>query len=346
VTGAGGFSVIRSSRLRPAFTLIEILIVIATIAILIGLLLPSVQKVREAAARKQCENNLRQIGLALINYENANNVLPPAGRPFTPPPPLVHSVHARLLPFLEQQAVHQLIDFSKPPIFFPNEMPPSKGNYTASIARIKTFLCSFDITDGHLPDEAGLALSPEGVPTSDNYFGTNYVACVGSGSEAVEWGKFAKSDGLFGETPLRLEDVKDGLATTAAFSETRIGSGSRSDVGHQMIVLKGDTAPTDHDCLFGPGNFGVTFSSARAGRWINGQYGDTVYNHHLLPNDKWSDCINGAHTAGQMAARSLHTGGVNVLFADVSVHFVVNSVAPKTWKALATRAGKDIPGDF
>src|SRR5438270_13621648 len=147
--------------MRRAFTLIELLVGIAIIAVLIGLLLPAIQKVREAANRISCENNLKQLGLALHNYHGAYGYFPPARNPFSPPPPLVHSALARLLPFVEQDNVGRLIDFTTPPIYFAGTTPPSAGNYTASITVVKLWLCPSDGGTGQVPGDGSRAVRPD-----------------------------------------------------------------------------------------------------------------------------------------------------------------------------------------
>src|SRR5205814_1419059 len=85
------------------------------------------------------------------------------------------------------------------------------------------------------------------------------------------------------------------------------------------------------------------WSGLRGAKWVNGHYADANYNHHLLPNDSRWDCSNVSHNPGQAAARSLHSGGVNILLGDGSVRFVSNNINPNTWQALATRAGNVDP---
>src|SRR5688572_7353426 len=123
---------------RSGFTLIELLVVIAIIAILIGLLLPAVQKVRESASRLKCQNNLKQIGLALHNYEGTYHEFPQARNPW----PLVHSAESRLLPFVEQDNLQRLVDYTTP--------PTSPANTQASRTRVGLFVCPSDPANGRV----------------------------------------------------------------------------------------------------------------------------------------------------------------------------------------------------
>src|SRR5215469_16448918 len=156
------------SPARNAFTLIELLVVIAIIAILIGLLLPAVQKVREAAARIQCQNNLKQLGLALHSYHDALGSFP-AGRDPWPKP---FSAQAHLLPFVEQQNLQNLVDFTQ---------PTSTGvNAAAAATPVKLFICPSDPAGGRVPGSA--------------FGGNNYAANVGTG---VNSGDYVTGDGVF-----------------------------------------------------------------------------------------------------------------------------------------------------
>jgi prepilin-type N-terminal cleavage/methylation domain-containing protein/prepilin-type processing-associated H-X9-DG protein len=319
-------------RIRTAFTLIELLVVIAIIAILIGLLLPAVQKVREAAARMSCQNNLKQFGLAMHNYEGANQNFPPGRNAF----PNVVSAPARLLAYVEQENLQRLVD--------PNGTLAVGGqNDTAAKNPVKLFVCPSDPSNGRV--------------SGSTYFGTNYVVNNGVGVTFDAGGniaahlKIADGNGLFAQVPVRVGDVTDGLSNTAAFSESLIGDGSAVTgppktypmIRNMVLEVPGGNDPTPAACTTGAG----TWVTRRGEQWINGHYGNTLYNHFYTPNQagKW-DCGNASHNKGLTAARSSHTGGVNVLLGDGSVRFVRDAVDPATWMAVGTRAGGEVPGDF
>jgi prepilin-type N-terminal cleavage/methylation domain-containing protein/prepilin-type processing-associated H-X9-DG protein len=310
---------------RQAFTLIELLVVIAIIAVLIGLLLPAVQKVRAAAARASCSNNLKQIGLALHSHHDNKGRFPPGrGTPL----PSVFSAHAYLLPFLEQGTLQRLVDFSIAPVTFSIANGPTYDgtpNLPAATTTVKTYLCPAD---------------PVGSPVPGLAFGaTSYAANAGSG--AIDSGSLTNSDGVFflGST-VGFRDLLDGTSNTVAFSERTVGPG-QVGAGREELILERPAGadPTAASCAAGDG----TWNPERGAKWILGNYGNTLYNHALTPNPSgiW-DCMDIRQQKGRMAARSNHPGGVSVLFCDGGVRFVADGTSPNVWQALATRGGGEV----
>ena len=301
---------------RNAFTLVELLVVIAIVGILVALLLPAVQMAREAGRRASCNNNLKQIGLALQNYHASHNQFPVARNPW----PLVHSSLSRLLPYCEQANVQNLIDYTQP--------LSAAVNVNASQQVISIFVCSSDGMSGRVPG------------TIDA--GSNYVANNGSGT--VAYGLIASGDGVFTQNRLGFNSLTDGSSNTAAFSESLLGSGTATGQNPRLEVLEipggGDTTPTA--CASAAG----TWSGKRGGKWIDGHYGNTLYNHFYAPNPVEWDCGNGSHNKGLSTARSNHPGGVNVLFCDGSVRYSANVVDLNVWRGASTRGGGEVAGDL
>ena len=328
------------ARTRAGFTLIELLVVIAIIAILIGLLLPAVQKVREAAARMSCSNNLKQIGLALHNYEGVYQTFPTGywrkTWPVDPTNPKGHfrwSALAQLTLYLDQTNVHNALDLSYPLYGGGTLQPqtlPFPVNRPAVAAVVKSFLCPSDefrvVKDGQGP--------------------CNYVASSGGNAN----GNALTGDGLFVGVDLdvaknagvTVTGVTDGLSNTVAFAETTLGAGGTPPANSTDITrfYKQVTSLTQANC-----DASTALVTDRGALWADGAYNSTLFNTVRPPNSPLMDCVQHSNPAWK-AARSRHTGGVNVLLGDGGVRFVRNAVDPLTWQAAGSRAGGEVPGDF
>jgi prepilin-type N-terminal cleavage/methylation domain-containing protein/prepilin-type processing-associated H-X9-DG protein len=328
-----------TSRARSgsaAFTLIELLVVIAIIAVLIGLLLPAVQKVRAAAARIQCANNLKQLGLACHNYHDANQAFPVLYLPVTDAPWMF-----QLSPFLEQDAfAQQWLATLRAGSTIRILQAETKGGPNSLYATvIKTLVCPADA----LPTPpvvlvyppGAISIFPDGVYSSLTSYGPN----TGSRGWASVFVPPQIDDGVFllkGTQPVRIADITDGTSSTILFGEAY----------HRDPLWK-----TFSDQCQWPASQNLDDLTQMAAWWTiqdAARNAAAPINWQLTPSDvagpfvPWSPPCRGLEYKRVGAYGSGHGGGANVVLADGSVHFLRDSLSLSTLQALSTRAGGEV----
>ena len=341
------------------FTLIELLVVIAIIAVLIALLLPAVQAAREAARRAQCVNNLKQLGLAMHNYESVVGALPPQMvLSFTGAGAVAWkstwSASSRVTPFLEQGSLFNAINYT-------NKVSDA-SNATAVGVQIKTFLCPSEVNQ-----QAYVGTSATtGLTTT---FGiSNYGWNVGTWYSFGGFASQTPTTGAIGSNLSRtFASFTDGLSNTLLASEVKAYTSAYHDC---MSVPNGaptgatayPDVPTVLASVYAAPTAGCKLATARSGlpggghtHWSNGNSFYDGFTTALPPNTKSplgtvaldgdmssEDEDDGGPTYGAVTSRSYHSGGVNSLFGDGSVKFIKNSVNWQTWRSLGTVGGGEV----
>ena len=353
---------------RKGFTLVELLVVIAIIGLLVGLLLPAVNAAREAARRTQCTNNLKQIGLALLNHHDTVGHFPVTQ---TGSGPRIgsggcsegyYSWQVRILPFIEEQALHDAIDFSaNMSDEYSSGAPISATHPNAAVAttRIASLLCPSDDGSGSNQEVMGTA-----DPGSDSYAANAGWPSLATGYDG-ERATPGKYNGLISianpslhiawhpSSGIQIREVKDGLSKTAAVTERLIQTGVT-----QSQILNSEERRKSYHITANPRTLGMMAErcdsslthadvsmSAYLGRaWISGwaRTGPTYMhlkppntnNCHFSHNDDSGDVV--------ITPSSNHPGGVNVVMADGHVRFIQDSIDTKAWWAMGTRNGHEV----
>lgn len=338
-----------TSKATGGFTLVELLVVIAIIGILVALLLPAVQSAREAARRIQCTNQMKQLGLAMLNYESANNELPPAYTPNWTGTPLVgacpgtsgtpatgnglnaHNLIAFILPNIEQQSIYDQIDFARD---WDSRFPTGTGetpNRLVSETVIKELICPSAPTS---EERAGIVAVTNQLPYDVGPAASDYAVCVDVSDDPdegfcelvnsglVQERALEDLQGLIQDVPTSLRRVTDGLSKTFMLFE---------DAGRPIHFVRGAIDPVT-PAVTNPGN------NPAGGAWADPQSFFIYLNSQeltcgvteIINCDNWDEIY------------SFHSGGANFLYGDGSVHFHGEDLDPELFVTLFTRAAGDV----
>jgi len=365
-------------RKSRGFTLIELLVVIAIIAVLIALLLPAVQAAREAARRAQCVNNLKQMGLAALNFESTYTQLPPGFGPFpTQPAGGVGRANAQaiMLPYLENASIYNAFNLT-----WDINQTVGYPNYTAQSTVVAAYNCPSDPSQTRFGGNTLLGYS--------NYFASlGGTACQLYGGSVAGFSYEETSTSALGVFNVSLNEtapqtiggnpnpdyqavtskttlasITDGTSNTAMFGEIKkspiaVYSGSCTSglpSGMDNVYFVGGgfnknsvTASSSCTALSNCSGYSARIQY-RGQMYYRNFVPEGYYSHTITPNSQYFDCgyyagnLTIDFAAAHLAARSYHSGGVNVGLCDGSVHFYKNSVAPNIWFAVGTRAGGEI----
>jgi len=350
----------RGPAARGGFTLIELLVVISVISLLIGLLLPAVQSAREAARRASCGNNLRQIGLALNQYQSTWTHYPllyeglftrPDKDGEAPQGFGSFSVHSTLLPFLDRSDAYHAINHQVPVIselvhFDPTA--PHPANATVGRLSVDVFLCPSDPVRARVGEWGGVNFRANiGTVIPPSGAGASLAPVEGVNGAFIVGGSVGAGDFL------------DGASSTVAFSEKPKGAESRGGldrfIGHWwqdygLLYTTADELLAACRMLDEPPQ---SYSNEVGAIWMQWGLKNTEYTHNAVPNSAVPDCQGGWNASsypfrnGSFAARSYHPNGVNAAFVDGHVAFIGASVDVRTWRALGTRdGGEPVSGPY
>ena len=329
---------------RKAFSLVELLVVIALVSLLAGLLVPAVQQARSAALRSGCSNNLRQIGIGFLHYLDLNDKMPHNGDYRLGPNgiylPNSWSAFGRFLPLIEQDAMFKAIDFDK-------------GYWTqpqVTSIRIPSFLCPAE------PNDRGNGYDPV---HGHQYWPASYALNLGTWMVlSNKSGTMRTGDGAFGPNrSYRSTQFTDGMSNTLALAEVKayIPRFQPADTG--KIYLTPPAIPEKPSDLAIPKFETVAQESTGHGIWSAGQVQETGFTTVFTPNTRVLaggepggvdvDYVSAAEfhlgdTYAAVTSRSHHPGGVNTLMLDGSGRFVSDKIRLAVWRAMGTRAGGEV----